>query len=946
MKALKVLEVMDTLQPPKLMKKTTATTDLYMRRSIILLAVLGLSLVPLVTDAQRSTPLIIDRQKSRATDSPTVVGDTVPNAAHFSGGSTDKVTEERMNKGLVTNSLSALSGQAAGVQVSSGDNHMAMLSSVRVRGTTSLTGGNDPLVIIDGVASDVATLTSIYPADIESFTILKNAAETAKYGSRGASGVIEVTTKKGKGGKFHISYDGNLGFESTYKKLSMLSASEYVKTAEELGLQYFSQGNDVDYQDAITHTGFVQNHHVAFGGGTETSNYRASIGLMDHKTVVRTNDYNNFVAKLDIFQKAFDDRLSVELGVYGSSQKAHDIFDEQGLFYSAAAMNPTISKEREGTGGWGKNSTASQINNPIALLHEQDHETHLNFNTHMKLTYQIWPNLSVSAFGSYSYTSTENSQYLPTWVWAQGQAYRGERKTEDWLGNLSVNYWWDFNSENRIEATGLMEYKRDVLTGFYTTVKGFTSNEFGYHNLKAGSLRPYGGTGSSYQRPILTSFMGNAKYLFLHRYTLGFTMRADGSSKVGKNNRWGYFPSFSFEWDILKEPYITHLPYVSQLKLRVSSGISGNLGGIDSYNSLEMYQPIAIVPTYGTPSVTLGHATNANPDLKWETRGTFNIGLDLGLWRNRLVMTAEYYYSKTHDMLYLYDVSVPPYPYDKLLANLGSMSNQGFELGLGGTPLETRDMQLNVNMNLSYQKNKLISLSGNYNGEYMNAKDITPISSLNGAGFHGGNNKIVYQIIGQPLGVFLLPHCTGVKDFGDGTYYYEIADLNNDGTADPATDTYIAGQATPKWTLGSNISFRYKNFDVSLQMNGAFGHKIYNGTKLTYMNMGAFPDYNVMTDAPKKMIYDQVVTDYFLESGDYLNFDYLTFGWNIPIRRYTPNINALRLSFSINNIGTITSYSGLTPMINSYVVSRTLGIDDKRSYPPYRSFTFGVSISL
>ena len=917
-----------------------------MKRSIILLSVLTLSLAPLVIFAQRNTPLLVDRQKSKAVTPSLAATDTIPNSAHFSGGSTDKVTEERMNKGLVTNSLSALSGQAAGVQVSSGDNHMAMLSSVRVRGTTSLTGGNDPLVIIDGVASDLATLSSVYPADIESFTILKNAAETAKYGSRGASGVIEVTTKKGKEGKFHISYDGNLGFESTYKKLNMLSSDDYIKVAEELGLPYVSRGYDVNYQDAITRTGFVQNHHVAFGGGTESNNYRASIGIMDHSTVVRTNDYNNFVAKLDIFQKAFDDRLSVELGVYGSSQKAHDIFDEQGLFYSAAAMNPTISKDRIGNGEWEKNSTASQINNPMALLQEQDHKKNLNFNTHVKLSYQIWPNLSVSAFGSYSFTSNENAQYLPTWVWAQGQAYRGERKTEDWLGNLSADYWWDFNAENRLELTGLMEYQRSTITGFNTTVKGFTTNEFGYNNLKAGSLRPYGGTASNYQRPILASFMANAKYLLLHRYTFGVTMRADGSSKVGKNNRWGYFPSFSFEWDFLKETFIKHRPYISQLKFRLSSGISGNLGGIDSYNSLEMYQPIAIVSTYDTPSVTLGHASNANPDLKWETRGTFNIGIDLGLWRNRLVMTAEWYYSKTYDMLYLYDVSVPPFPYNKLLANLGSMSNQGFELGLGGTPLQTKDMQLNVSMNLSYQKNKLISLSGNYNGEHMTANNITSIGSLNGAGFHGGNNDIVYQIVGQPIGVFYLPHCTGVVDYGDGTYMYEIADLNNDGKADPASDRYIAGQATPKWTLGSNISFRYKNFDVSLQMNGAFGHKIYNGTTLTYMNMGSFPDYNVMSDAPKRMIYDQVATDYYLESGDYLNFDYLTFGWNIPIRQYTTYINTLRLSFSINNIGTVTSYSGLTPMINSFVVSNTLGIDDKRSFPPYRSYTFGVSISL
>ena len=863
----------------------------------------------------------------------------------ISTGSADKVTEERMNKGLVTNSLSALSGQAAGVQVSSGDNRMAMLSSVRVRGTTSLTGGNDPLVIIDGVSSDLATLSSIYPADIESFTILKNAAETAKYGSRGASGVIEVKTKKGHGGQFHISYDGNLGFETAYRHIDMLNRNQYINTAQTLGLDYNDGGYDTDFTKAITRTGTVQNHHISFSGGTDNSNYRASIGLMDHNTVIRVNEYNNFVAKLDITQKAFDERLSVDLGVYGSSQRNKEIFDEQGLFYSASAMNPTY-RNGMNNGGWDKNSTASQISNPLALLRERDHQKNLNFNTHLKLSYDIWPNLRISAFGSYSFSSTEDSQYLPTWVWAQGQAYRSENKNEDWLANLSIDYWWDFDDQHRIETTGLLEYQNSTLTGFFTTVKGFTSNDFGYNNLQAGALRPYGGTGSSFEQPSLSSLMGNVKYLLLHRYTFGLTMRADASSKVGKNNRWGFFPSLSAEWDVMKEKFMADVPLISHLILRTGSGISGNLGGIDSYNSLQMFMPSGLVPLGGTPVVTLGYNSNANPDLKWETRYTFNIGADLGFWHNRMVLTAEYYYSKTIDMLYLYDVSTPPFAYDKLLANLGSMRNSGFELGMGITPLETRDMQLNVNMNLSIQRNKLITLSGKYKGEQMTANNVTSIGGLNGAGFHGGDNDIVYQIVGQSLGVFYLPHCIGFTEDASGKRYYEIADLDGDGDKSVGKDRYIAGQATPKWTIGSNISFRYKDFDISLQMNGAFGHKIYNGTALTYMNMTSFPDYNVMRNAPQENIYDQIATDYWLESGDYLNFDYLTVGWNVPITRYTKYISQLRLALSINNIGTITSYSGQTPMINSYVVSSTLGIDDKRNYPPYRSYAIGVSISF
>jgi TonB-linked SusC/RagA family outer membrane protein len=861
-------------------------------------------------------------------------------------GSTDKITEGRMNKGLVISPLNALSGQAAGVSVTSGGaDRMAMLSSVRVRGTTSLTGGNDPLVIIDGVSSDLATLSTIYPADIESFNILKNAAETAQYGSRGASGVIEVTTKKGHGGRFHISYDGTMGFESVCKNIAMLPSATYISTAKALGLDCTDGGFDTDFPHSITRTGAVHNHHAAFGGGTAESNYRASIGFMDHRAVVRTTALQNFVAKMDLTQKAFDGHLKADFGVFGSSQSNHDIFDVQKLFYSAASQNPTFPAGMNASGGWDKNSTASQINPPQALLHEKNDQKNLNFNTHLRLTFGVTADLTMAAFGSYSFSSTENAQFCPTWVWAQGQAYRGEHKSGDWLGNVTLGYkhtWGD----HHLDATILGEYQKSHRTAFWTLVKGFTSNDFGYDDLGAASTRPYGGTGSSYEAPALASAMGSLAYTFLRRYSLTVNSRADGSSMVGSNNTWGFFPSFSMQWDVKAEPFMRRAVWLSLLKLRTGYGMSGNLGGISSYNSLSLVQQNGIVPSGGSPTVTMGIIRNANPDLKWETRSTFNVGADMGIFDGRLVLTAEYYYSRTRDMLYMYDVPVPPYAYDKLLANIGSMSNRGFEVGLGVTPIMRNDMELNINVNLSWQKNKLISLSGNYGGTYLSAPDITSIGSLNGAGFHGGDNNIVYQIVGQSLGVFYLPHCTGLTRNADGSYSYQIADLDHNGKVniEDGGDRYIAGQATPKMTLGSNISFRWRAFDVSLQMNGAFGHKIYNGTSLTYMNMASFPSYNVMRQAPAKNIKDQTATDYWLEDGDYLNFDYLTLGWNVPL--HSAYISALRLSCSVNNLATITGYSGLTPMINSYVVGSTLGIDDKRSYPVYRSYAFSVSIQF
>ncbi|MGM9760462.1 MAG: SusC/RagA family TonB-linked outer membrane protein [Parabacteroides sp.] len=874
-----------------------------------------------------------------------VSADTLKNK--LQGGSVDVVTQDRMNKGLVMNPLEALNGQAAGVNVTTvGSNPMAMLNSVRVRGTTSLTGGNDPLVIIDGVSSDLATLSSIYPADIESFNILKNVAETACYGSRGASGVIEVTTKKGQGGQFHIAYGGNMGMQRVAKNIKMLLAQSYVETAARLGLDCNNGGFDTDFPASITRTGWVQSHHLAFSGGTEASHYRASLGFMDNRTVVQDNGYQNFVAKLDLSQKAFDDRLTIDMGVFGSSQTNEDIFDEQKLFYSAASQNPTFSTEQNAGGGWDKNSTASQINPPQALLREKDDTKFLNFNSHLRLQFQLTSDLSLSAFGSYSYSSQENAQFCPTWVWAQGQAARGEQKSEDWLGNLVLDYGHTWGL-HRLDVKVLGEYQKRRSTGFWTLVKGFTSNEFGYHNLGAGSIRPYGGTGSSYEDPSLGSVLGSISYAWKDRYKLAFSTRSDGSSMVGSDHTWGFFPSVSAEWDAKAERFLQEVDWLSRLQVRSGYGQSGNLGGISSYNSLRLLQQNGVVPVFDKPIVTMGIIRNDNPDLKWETRSTFNVGTDWGLFHNRVLLTAEYYYSKTTDMLYEYDVPVPPFTFDKLLANIGSMSNSGFELGLSVTPLQTQEMELNINVNMAWQKNKLISLSGDYNGSYMTAPDITNIGSLNGAGFHGGNNNIVYQIVGQPLGVFYLPHCTGLTQAEDGSYRYELADLNGDGTVsiDDQGDRYIAGQATPKMTLGSNIGFRYRNVDISVQINGAFGHKIYNGTSLTYMNMASFPDYNVMPGAPEQNIKDQTASDYWLEKGNYLNFDYLTLGWNIPLP-HVKYINSLRLSCSVNNLATITGYSGLTPMINSYVVSNTLGIDDKRSYPVYRSYSLGFSIQF
>ena len=726
----------------------------------------------------------------------------------------------------------------------------------------------------------------------------------------------------------------------------MLSADEYLATAKRLGIYANNGGYKTNFYDVITRTGFVQNHYLAFSGGSEQSNYRASFGYIDHNTIIKTKDYNNFVAKIDVTQHAFDNRLVGDFGVFGSTYKNNDIFDPQMLFYSAACQNPTYPVGRDANGNWTKNGSAYRINPPSAVLAERSDQKEMYFNTHMRLLYKLAPSLNLSAFGSYSYTSNENSEFCPTWLWAQGNVYRGEFKKQEYLGNVSLDYahTWGIHS---LSAGLSTEYHYLERTAFWTRAKGITTNEFGYDNIGVTASRPYGATGSIYEDQSLASVMANASYTLYNKYKLTLTMRGDGSSMVGDDHTWGFFPSVSAEWDVKKECFLSGFDGINTLKLRTGYGRSGNLGGISAYTTMNNVQQTGIVPVNNTPTVTLGTIRNNNPDLKWETKSTFNIGGEIGLWHNRLMLTAEYYYSKTTDMLYSYDVPVPPFAYDKLLANIGAMSNQGLEIGFSIASVQTKDIDLNVSMNLSFQKNKLLSLSGNYNGMNMSAANITAIGSIDGAGQNGGdNNHVLYQIVGQPLGVFYLPHCTGLYKDEQGTMKYRIEDLDNNGTIDfgDGGDRRICGQATPKATLGSNISLRYKNFYMSLQMNGAFGHKIFNGTALAYNNMSSFPIYNVMKGAPERNIVDQNVSDYWLERGDYLNFEYLTIGYNVPVKSNI--VRSLRVSCSVNNLATITSYSGLTPMINSYVVNSSMGIDDKRCYPTYRTYSIGVSVQF
>ena len=819
--------------------------------------------------------------------------------------------EDMNNRDQSSNAIDVIRGRVAGMTVDkSGENAM---SAVRLRGTVSLSGSNDPLIIVDGVVGDMSLLSTVNPTDIESFHILKDASETAQFGSRGASGVIEVTTLKGEEGKLRIHYNGSFSASTVYKTLPMLSADAYRTFCQTHGLSYMDKGANTNWQREITRTAFSHHHHLAFTGGTKLTTYRASIGYIDDQYVVKNTGQRSFVANVNLSQRLWGDVLKINIGMFGSVQQLMDY--------------PAVRNE---SGGWDGDPGASQIANPMAWLENVSQPSDAHISTNLHLDFKLIEPLHMKLLAAYTYHRADEALTAPTEE--GGLAYRSTGKTHDILANMVLDYNRSWGA-HALSAMALAEINTNRAESFHVTTYQSGATLIGANRLSGGSIRPWDGTDSYRAQANMLSFMGRVSYTLLERYNLTASLRTDGSSKFGANNKWGWFPSVSASWTISNEPWMPQNDVIDHLRLGGGYGLSGNQSAIDSYLTMLLYEPNGIAEVNGKGITTYAALRNANPDLKWEVSHTGNVGVDLSLFKGRLVANVSYYNTLITDMLYPYRVSTPPYTYPTLIANLGSMRNEGVEVSVGGTIIKTEDWKLSINVNVTWQRNKLLSLSGKHGDEWLYAADYQAIASINGAGSHGGDNNIVWQIVGQPLATFYLPQCTGLEDNGKGGYTY------GEG------EHYIAGQATPKVLLGSNISLKYKNWDLSVQINGAFGHKIFNGTSLAYMNLGALPFYNVLQAAPKAKLYDQQVTDYWLEKGDFVNFDYITLGYQVPLP-INKVVETLRLVLTMNNVGTLSSYSGYTPVINSTNVNSTIGVDDKRTYPLSHLFTLGLSIGF
>ncbi len=885
-------------------------------------------------------------------DEAIVVGYAVGSKRTVSGA-IDRVKKEDMNKGVITGPAEALKGKVAGVVISQSGGDPMGNANIRVRGTTSLSGGNDPLIIIDGVFSDMTMFNSLAPSDIESMTILKDASETAQYGSRGASGVIVVTTTRGKAGFTSLNYTGQFGLNTVFKNLKMLSASDYRSTANRLGLTFTDMGGNTNFLKEIERSvGITQNHNVSFTTGNDNSNMRASLGYILKQGALKNSDMKNYTVKLDATQYAFNKHLKLELGVLGSQRDGNIQYSMQKMFYSAASYNPTYLTHKNANGVWDEDLLANEIYNPLGQLEISNYYKDTSANVHCKATWSIIDGLSLSAFGSYSYWGRDNKFYIPNDIRqgelnGNGWAYIANTNRKDLMGNIQLSFTKDFGAHH-IDALALMEGQRYKTFWVATQAKGFATNYFEFNNLKAGANVAWGDNASDAKDYTLSSYMARLNYMFNDRYIATVNFRTDGSSKLGSGKKWGVFPSASAAWVISNEPWMKKVRSIDNLKVRVGYGVTGNQDAIEPYNSLALMEPNGVTTVNGVNTTTFAVTSNNNPDLKWEVKKTFDAGIDLSMWGGRFNLTFDWYTSTTSDMLYTYTVPVPPFTYDRLLANMGKMQNTGFELAVRGDIVKTRNFTFNSGINLAYQKNKLKSLSGTYMGQPLTTSEHIAVSNVSAAGLTQ-NTGVSYLIEGQPIGVFYLPHCTGIDEKGQ----YILEDLDGDGSIDTGDsgDRQVCGQSIPKFYLGWDFNFKYKNWDLTMQFNGAFGHKIYNATSMTYSNMSNFPTYNVLSDAPSmnggKGIYDIQISDYWLEKGDYLNFEYASLGYNFTREKLGVKwIQNLRLAFSCNNIFTLTSYKGLTPMINSASLSDNIGLDDKQIYPLCRTFTLSMSVTF
>lgn len=869
------------------------------------------------------------------------------------------INSKDLNQGVFTDPAQLLQGKVAGLTVTTtGDPNGS--PSITLRGASSLREGAamQPYYVIDGIPG--VDISMVAPDDIESIDVLRDATATAIYGSKAANGVIIITTKSGKEGRTNVSYDAYVAVDNILKTLDMASAEQLRSSGELVS----DEGANTDWQDEVLRTGFSHNHNLAISGGNKTSKFNASLSYMDRNGVIRGTDMNRINARALVSTSVLKDRLSLSVGVNAMQGKHHGVPVNNNKGESVLdAMNyylPTNPVRNE-DGTWFHSYIGTQNYNPLSMIHEDSNDTtwkRLQFvgKASLKIIDGLVWNANYS-YGTnqdvYSYYNSSASQLVEGY---NGKAFRNTRTGNESTFETYLNYDMTFNKVHKLSLMAGYSWEERVSNdGFGLSVYNFYDDALGYNNLAyANLINGMSDVDSGIKETVRNiSFYGRLNYSYNSRYMLQATIRRDGSSVFGTNHRWGTFPSVSAAWNIAEEDFMKGSIF-DQLKLRVGYGVSGNALGFGAYSAVATYgldtgSSFNYTDSEGktTQYYKLVATKNANPDLKWESTGMFNVGIDFAFFGSRLSGSLEFYNKKTSDLIWYYPVSTNIYPVSTMTANVGDITNRGVELTLNVVPVQTKDFTWTTTLNLAHNKNKVDKISNStYSVSYINEGDanIAGISS---------NGEVQRIMEGQPIGTFYTYEWAGLNSAGVSQFYVHDPDTNErtgELTTDPkVTDKTIVGNAQPKLNYGWNNTLTYKKWSLTAFFQGVLGNKIMNTTRAHYSSRSLLSGgKNVLADAISDPTWKNdanynIPSDRYLESGSYLRLSTLTLGYTFD--KFNDWLKSLTVYATCNNLLTITGYNGIDPEVN--LGGLTPGIDYRDSfYPHTRSFLFGVKVNF
>lgn len=864
------------------------------------------------------------------------------------------VSSKDLNQGVFTDPGQMLQGKVAGLVVTTtGD--PSGTPSITLRGSSSLREGSamQPYYVIDGIPG--MDISMVAPDDIESIDVLRDATATAIYGSKAANGVIIITTKNGAEGKTNVTYNAYVAVDNILKKLDMASASQLRAAGEVVE----DAGADTDWQDEVLRTGFSHNHNLSITGGNKQTKYVASLSYMNHQGVVRGTGMNRFNGRALVTTKVLKDRLSLSVGINAMQGKFNGVPTGNDGTSVLDAMNyysPTNPVRNE-DGTWYQSYVGSQNFNPLSMIHEDSNDTEwkrMQFTG--KASLKIIDGLIWNA--NYSYNTRQNvysyynsSQSQLPYGGKNGKAFRNTRTGHDQTFETYFNYEKTFNMVHKLGLmAGYSWEERTNGDGFGLAVYNFYDDALGYKNLKYGNLiHGMSDVDSGTEETVRNiSFYGRINYSYDSRYMLQATIRRDGSSVFGANNRWGTFPSVSAAWNISEEDFMKGSIF-NQLKLRLGYGVSGNALGFGAYSAVATYGLDASSSfTYnGETFYKLIATKNANPDLKWESTGMFNVGLDFAFLDSRLSGSIEFYNKKTTDLIWNYPVSTNIYPYGEMNANVGDITNTGIEFTINAVPVQTKDFRWTTTLNLSHNRNKVNKLSNStYSVKYRNwgNPNIAGIAS---------NGEVERIMEGEALGTFWTYEWAGYNSNGQSQFYVhdpETGERTGELTTDPKdTDKTKVGSALPKLTYGWNNTLIYKNWSLTAFFQGNIGNKIMNATRAHYSSRSLLAGgKNVLSyvlDDPNWKTDDHYnyPSDRYLENGSYLRLSTLTLGYTF--KDLGGWLQSIQVYGTAKNVFTITGYKGLDPEVN--LGGLQPGLDLRETfYPHTRSFIFGVKVNF